>query len=96
MIPNLDLFLLAILHASFIACVLLLIVSVVLIGLLLAFSVTIFSIAIIDLREGFLACSLHCATLKANLYLGLILLFYMLMHFAVSVVYNPNKRHGMS
>ncbi len=93
MIPNLDLVLLVVfLHGSFIASVLLLVVSVLLIGLLLAFSITLFSIVIIDLYHVFSMCSLHYVTLKANLELALVLILYIVMKYVVSLVRFPIQR----
>ncbi|KAL4603407.1 hypothetical protein ACB092_10G122200 [Castanea dentata] len=109
MIPNLDLILVAFLHGSFIACVLLVVISVILIGLLFSFSLTLFSIVIIDLYDVFSMCSMHYVTLKDNLELGLVLILYMVMQHAVSLVLaskrsvlnvirfsNPTRRHSMS
>lgn len=86
MIPNLDLILVAFLHGSFIACVLLVVISVILIGLLFSFFLTLFSIVIIDLYDVFSMCSMHYVTLKANLELGLVLILYIVMQQAVSLV----------
>ncbi|KAM3735657.1 hypothetical protein ACB098_10G103300 [Castanea mollissima] len=87
MIPNLDLIVLvAFLHGSFIACALLVVISVILIGLLFSFSLTLFSIVIIDLYDVFSMCSMHYVTLKDNLELGLVLILYMVMQHAVSLV----------
>ncbi|KAM4074549.1 hypothetical protein ACJW30_10G101900 [Castanea mollissima] len=86
MIPNLDLILVAFLHGSFIACALLVVISVILIGLLFSFSLTLFSIVIIDLYDVFSMCSMHYVTLKDNLELGLVLILYMVMQHAVSLV----------
>ncbi|KAB1204378.1 hypothetical protein CJ030_MR8G014171 [Morella rubra] len=86
MIPNLDLLLLAFLYGSFIACVLLAVLSVILLSLCLAFSVTLFSIVVIDLHYVFSVCSLHYITLKANLQLGSVLILYIIMRYSVPMV----------
>lgn len=86
MIPNLDLLLLAFLYGSFIACVLLQVLSVILLSLCLAFSVTLFSIVLIDLHYVFSVCSLHYITLKANLQLGSVLILYIVMRYSVPMV----------
>jgi len=85
MVPNLDLILLAFLHGSFISCTLLVLFFVVLICLLLAISVTLFSILLIYSYDIFCWISLYSGAPRANVELGFVLLLCTLMHFRASL-----------
>ncbi|KAI7993635.1 hypothetical protein ACSBR2_040369 [Camellia fascicularis] len=84
MVPNLDLILIAVLHGSFISCILLVFTFLMLICLLLAFSITLFSIVIIDSYDVFSMISLYFGTLRANVELGFVLVLFTLLHFMVN------------
>ncbi|KAF9662227.1 hypothetical protein SADUNF_Sadunf18G0031300 [Salix dunnii] len=86
MVPNLDLIILASLHGCFIACVLLVVISAILSALVLAFSLALFSISIIDLHGVFSSVSRLILPLKENLKLGLALLVVMIMYYAIGVM----------
>ncbi|KAJ6295568.1 hypothetical protein OIU78_023568 [Salix suchowensis] len=87
MVPNLDLIILTFLHGCFIASVLLVVISAILIALVLAFSLALFSISIIDLHGVFSSVSrLMILPLKENLKLGLALLVVTIMYYAIGVV----------
>lgn len=86
MVPNLDLFLLAFLHYSFIAIILLLVISFMLIVLLLSFFLGLFSIVIIDLYDAsFPIVSWWFETTKANLQLGLVLIVCSFIIYVVEI-----------
>ncbi|PSS17816.1 Protein Tat like [Actinidia chinensis var. chinensis] len=84
MVPNLDLILLAFLHGSFISCILLLVIFLTLICLLLAFSIALFSIVLIDSYHIFSLVSLYFGTLRANVEMGFAIGVFTLMHFMVN------------
>ncbi|PQM34221.1 hypothetical protein Pyn_29535 [Prunus yedoensis var. nudiflora] len=85
--PNLDLIILALLHGSFIAGFLLLVTSVMLTALLLAFSLGLVSILINDLCYISLLFSFYFETiLKHNLELGFVLIVCKLLHHAVRII----------
>ncbi|KAJ6354525.1 hypothetical protein OIU77_005187 [Salix suchowensis] len=86
MVPNLDLIILTFLHGCFIACVLLVVISAILFALVLAFSLALFSISIIDLHGVFSSVSRLILPLKENLKLGLALLVVTIMNYAIGVV----------
>ncbi|EXB82259.1 hypothetical protein L484_007249 [Morus notabilis] len=73
MASNLELFLLAFLHGSFIATLLLLAVSLASIGLLLSFFIGLFSVVAIDLLNVYPIISWYFEEAKMNLKLGLVL-----------------------
>ncbi|KAB2619282.1 hypothetical protein D8674_015151 [Pyrus ussuriensis x Pyrus communis] len=83
---NLDLFLVAFLHAAFIACVLLLVISVMLTSLLLAFAIGLVLILIDDMYNIFLCFSSYIETVvKHNLELGFVLIVYKLLYHVVAI-----------
>ncbi|KAH7574245.1 hypothetical protein JRO89_XS03G0270400 [Xanthoceras sorbifolium] len=84
---NLDIILVAFLHGAFIACVLLLLVSLVLIAMLLSSFLTVFSIVAIDLYTTSSMFSSCFKTAKANLELGFVLVLCTLLRHAIAVVY---------
>lgn len=85
--PNLDLLLLAFLHGLFIACVLLLVISVILTGLLFAFTFGLVSIVVNDLYNISLLSSFYFeSVLEPNLQLGFTLLVCTILHCAVGKV----------
>ncbi|KAM7490422.1 hypothetical protein LguiA_033343 [Lonicera macranthoides] len=84
MVPNLDLILLALLHGSFISCVLILVLFIILMALLLAFSIGALSIVVIDSFDLFSLISRYVATLRANIELGFILILVTAMHFIIN------------
>lgn len=86
MVPNLDLILLAFIYGCFIACVVGAIIFAILNALLLAFSLTLFSIAIIDLRDLFSFVSRFAVPLKENLELGFALLVCTAMYYAIGAM----------
>ncbi|KAJ6862466.1 hypothetical protein NC652_039338 [Populus alba x Populus x berolinensis] len=86
MVPNLDLILLAFLYGCFIACVVGAIIFAILNALLLAFSITLFSIAIIDLQDLFSFVSRFAVPLKENLELGFALLVCTAMYYAIGAM----------
>lgn len=83
MIPNLDLLLLAFLHASFISCILLVTTFFLLICLLLASSITVFSIILFDALNIITPVSTIINTLIVNLELGFTLVSYVVISRAV-------------
>ncbi|KAJ4708056.1 Protein Tat like [Melia azedarach] len=83
---NLDLILLAFLHGSFIACILLVFVFLILIAMLLAFSLTVFSIVVFDLYNIFSLFYSHIQTVEANLELGFVLFLCTMLRQAIAVV----------
>ncbi|XAR70868.1 hypothetical protein NMG60_11027902 [Bertholletia excelsa] len=83
MVPNLDLILLSLLHGSFISCILLLFVFVIMICLLLAFFITLLSIILIDSYDIFSTLSLYFHNLRANIELGFVLVLVTLVHVLV-------------
>ncbi|KAM7493306.1 hypothetical protein LguiB_027915 [Lonicera macranthoides] len=84
MVPNLDLILLALLHGSFISCVLILVLFIILMALLLAFSIGALSIVVIDSFDLFSLISRCVATLRANIELGFVLILVTAMHFIIN------------
>ncbi|KAK9946671.1 hypothetical protein M0R45_012121 [Rubus argutus] len=85
--PNLDLILLAFLHGSFIACVLLLVISVILTGLLFALSFGLVSIVVNDLYNISLLSSFYFeSVIEPNLELGFTLVVCTILHCAVGII----------
>ncbi|KAK4419971.1 hypothetical protein Salat_2410000 [Sesamum alatum] len=83
MIPNHDLILLSLLHASFISCVLLLVTFVVLICLLLAFCIMLLLIAFLDIYDALLFFSWYVADVKSNIELAFVVTLFSFMRFFV-------------
>lgn len=86
MLPNLELILLLILHGSFIASILLLFTSLVLLALLLAFFLGLFSLVVIDLYDIFPLISWCFQTTKANLELGFVLILCVILRRVVNTI----------
>ena len=85
MIPNLDLFLLAFLHGSFIVAILLLAISVVFIAFLFTFTLGLFSIAALDLLNFSPSISCCFESTKSDLQLGSVLVLCALLDRVVSI-----------
>ncbi|GAV88690.1 hypothetical protein CFOL_v3_32112 [Cephalotus follicularis] len=98
MVPNLDLILLALLYGFFIAWVLLIVIFVIMNGILIAFSLTLLSIALIDLQYGFSLVSQYYLTMKPNLELGFVVVLYMVLYYATSLILasKPSFEHLVS
>ncbi|KAJ0624874.1 hypothetical protein HanIR_Chr01g0047761 [Helianthus annuus] len=75
MVPNLDLFLIALLHGSLISCVLIIVIFIILIAILSTFSISLFSIIFIDAYEYYyLYVSQLVETTNAHLELCFVLM----------------------
>lgn len=85
MLPNLELFLLALLHASLVSCVLLLCIFLALVGLLTAAVLTLLSVFLIDVYDRMPLVLFSFSVLCDNLKLGLILVILMVTHLAVNI-----------
>ncbi|KAJ4837598.1 hypothetical protein Tsubulata_043304 [Turnera subulata] len=83
MLPNLDLFLLAFLYGSFIACLVLAVSFAIMNGLLLAFSLALFSIVLFDVQDVLSFVSQYFLPLEENLKLGFILFLYTVMDYGL-------------
>ncbi|GMN39950.1 hypothetical protein TIFTF001_009180 [Ficus carica] len=92
---NLELFLLAFLHGSFIATLLLLVVSLACITLFLSFSIGLFFVVVVDLLNVYPVISRYYEETKANLELGLVLIVCVLTNrvVGVSLVLKPFFEH---
>lgn len=80
MVPNLDLFLVALLHGSFISFVLIIIIFIILIAILCTFFITLFSILVIDAYDYSSYVSQLFVTIKAHLELFLVLVVFSLTY----------------
>ncbi|KAF7830123.1 putative beta-1,4-xylosyltransferase IRX9H [Senna tora] len=92
MLPNLDLILLALLHASLIACVLLMVIFIILLGLLVAFSFGLLLVFVFEVQGFSLALSEYLEMAKDDLKLGMVLVFVFLLHQAVSFVLDSKPK----
>ncbi|KAG9456109.1 hypothetical protein H6P81_000617 [Aristolochia fimbriata] len=94
MVPNVDLFLLAFLHATLICCILLVCIFLLLICLLAASTATLFSIIIIDAHDVVAPLLELMETARANLELGFTLLLKAVTRLAVDagVALEPHLR----
>ncbi|KAJ0030801.1 hypothetical protein Pint_12817 [Pistacia integerrima] len=81
-----DLILLAFLHGSFIAFVLLLLVFLIVILMSLAFSLSLLSIIAIDLSTVYSTSSPYFETVEADLELGFFLFLCMILRYAIDIV----------
>ncbi|KAJ0089757.1 hypothetical protein Patl1_12905 [Pistacia atlantica] len=86
MVPNLDLILLAFLHGSLIAFVLLLLVFLIVILMSLAFCLSLLSIIAIDLSTVYSTYSPYFETVEADLELGFFLFLCMILRYAIDIV----------
>ncbi|KAI4337488.1 hypothetical protein L6164_015898 [Bauhinia variegata] len=96
MLPNLDLILIALLHASFIACALLMVILIILFGLLLAFSLAVLSVSLFDLLHFFPVFSVYFSMVKDDIEFGLILIFLRLLQQAVAFASGSTPLHSAS
>ncbi|KAJ7958571.1 Protein Tat like [Quillaja saponaria] len=85
MLPNLDLVILALLHASFIAFTLHIIIFIILIALLFAFFIALLSVFIFDLNQFSSLVSPYFEILKDDLQLGMVLILLQLINQAVRI-----------
>lgn len=80
MFPNLDLILLALLHASFVFFLLLIVIIILFFFLLFAFSLALLSIFLLDLHHYFYVVYEYFEIVKGDLELGLVLILISLIH----------------
>jgi hypothetical protein len=93
MFPNLDLILLALLHASFVFFVLLIVIIILFFILLLTFSLALLSIFLLDLHHYFCVFYEYFEFIKGDLELGLVLILISLIHHGVDSFLVSKPRH---
>jgi hypothetical protein len=93
MFPNLDLILLALLHASFVFFVLLIVIIILFFLLLLTFSLALLSIFLLDLHHYFCIFYEYFEFIKGDLELGLVLILISLIHHGVDSFLVSKPRH---
>lgn len=80
MVPNLDLFLVALLHGSLISCVLIIVIFIILIALLSTFSISLFSILLIDAYDYYPYVTQLVEMMSAHLELCIMLMVILLTY----------------
>lgn len=94
MFPNLDLILIALLHASFVFFVLLIAIIILFFLLLLAFCIVLLTIFLLDLHHYFSMVFGYFEIIKGDLELGVVLILISLIHHVVDffLISKPNHK----
>ncbi|KAM7260416.1 hypothetical protein ACFE04_016157 [Oxalis oulophora] len=92
MLPNLELILVALLYGSFISCVMLIAIFVIMNSLLLAFSLILFSIVLFDFKDGLsLLRDQYSTIVEPSVKLGFSLILGLALLRGINVVSNSRE-----
>lgn len=86
MVPNVDLILVALLHASFISSIVALGTCVVLICLLVAFCIVLFLVVFMDFYDIFSLVSCYLVAVRSHVELAFVLSLFVLMQFVIDTI----------